>query len=166
MKLLIKIIVLLITPIVLFSCAGLESNTPLMSTETKELSNSNINRDITNVDYTTETTTYWITTDKPVSISWDTSTDPAVTSYTLVMQWIRGTKVLQTYNMGDTTTNTKSIMLPRVGTFVVGIKAVNSRGTSSEFCYSNDTTCASVNNTNKPWVIEGYLPSVGGVVIE
>jgi len=150
------LIAILTTLLILFaSCANLN---------TTGLSNESSSRDITNIDYTTETTTYWVTTDKTITVSWDAIS--GASTYNVVIQWIRGTKVLQTYSMGSTTELTTTMSLPRVGTFVIGIQGVDSSGTLGEFCYSNDSTCSTVNSSGKAWVIEGYLPSVTGGTIE
>jgi hypothetical protein len=156
MKLINKIglIIAIVMVIVLSSCATVKPQ------------NVSTSRDLvtTATSSKTDTTTYWITTDKTINVSWD-AVDKAV-SYNEVVQWVRGTKILQTYIIGNVATTNINITLPRVGTFVVGIQGVNSAGQTGSFCYSNDSTCTTVNNTSKTWMIEGYLAPATGVTIE
>jgi hypothetical protein len=161
MKLINKIaLIITITLVILLSACV------TVSPQNVSTSRDIVSRDLvtTTTSYTTDTTTYWITTDKTINVSWDAVTK--ATSYNVVVQWVRGTKILQTYTIGNVTTTNINITLPRVGTFVVGIQSVNSAGQTGSFCYSNDSTCTTVNGSTKTWVIEGYLAPVTGGTIE
>lgn len=109
---------------------------------------------------------YWYSNSETApTITWTPSTSADVVKYNVVAQWIVGTEIRQTYNIGDVTTNEIQIPSPKIGSFVIGVKAVDSEGLSSPYIYSNVSSNATVNGQPKAWMITYYMAKPGGIII-
>jgi hypothetical protein len=118
---------------------------------------------LTGATVVTDYVIYWKSTAESTTVSWDAPAG-TVDGYKIVLLWVVGTKILQTYDVGTTTANEFTFDAPRVGHFVVGVSAYNSAG-ESEFAYSNDETYATVDGNPRAWIITYYLDSPGPIII-
>lgn len=115
---------------------------------------------------TTDYYNYWYSnSETPPVITWTASTSTDVVKYNVVAQWIVGTEIRQTYNLGDVTTNQISIPTPKIGSFIIGVKAVDSEGLSSPYIYSNVSTNSTVNGQPRAWMITYYMAKPGGIIV-
>lgn len=115
---------------------------------------------------TTDYYNYWYSDSESAPVvAWEPSISSDVVKYNVVALWIVGTEVRQTYNIGDVTSNEVSIPAPRIGSFIIGVKAVDSKGLSSPYIYSSVGANSIVNGQPKPWMITYYMGKPGPIII-
>jgi hypothetical protein len=107
---------------------------------------------------------YWYYTDETVTASWDEPTgSPAY--YRVRANWIRGDKVLQTYNLGTTPNLDMVIPAPRAGAFVIGVQACDGSDQCSPWAESSNDTYATVDGQPKAWLLIFSLAGTGPIII-
>lgn len=117
----------------------------------------------------TDTVMYWKSTSETTTIAWNA---PEVNEeetnvpegYKVVLLWVQGSEILQTYDMGITTETQITLEAPRVGCFVAGVTAYNAAG-DGETAYSSDSSYATVNGEPRSWMLTYYMEKPGPIVI-
>lgn len=109
---------------------------------------------------------YWYSnSETPPTITWTASTSTDVIKYQVVAQWVVGTEIRQTFNIGEVTATEIQIPAPKIGSFIIGVRAVDSEGLSSPYIYSNVSANSNVNGQPRAWMITYYMDKPGGIII-
>lgn len=109
---------------------------------------------------------YWYSnSEAPPTITWDPSPSTDVVKYHVIAQWIVGTEVRQVYDIGEVSTNEISVPSPRIGSFIIGVRAIDSEGLTSPYIYSNISSDALVDNQPRSWMITYYMSKPGDIII-
>lgn len=115
---------------------------------------------------TTDYYNYWYSnSETPPTIAWASSTSTDVVKYQVVVQWIVGTEIRQTFNIGEVTTTEIQIPAPKIGSFIVGVRSVDSEGLYSPYIYSNISANSLVNDRPRAWMITYYMAKPGNIII-
>jgi len=114
--------------------------------------------------YQKDITIYWAETNEPITMEWDVSVGAAY--YECELDWMQGSKVLQTYSFGTTTNTQISMTAPRAGVFIARIRACDSINRCSIWVSSTDSTYAIVDGEHKGWLIIFTMSGPGPIIID
>ena len=102
--------------------------------------------------------TYFGTTDKPVTVSWDAASGAA--HYEVHIYCVERK---QEIDLGTTTDIKKTIQIPKSGHYVAKVRTVNAQNQKSDWAESTNPAYATVDGQPKAWWIYGHVAKPGAL---